>query len=451
MKRNHSIAIIFLGICCVQSARLQAQELTLDWSDKSIKSTPSGVHKGETLNVTVIGVNDILYDYKLNVNLQTQAATDDLALLGKLLGLAGGSTTSGVATPANVGSCQSAVDAATDDLNSINFELLKPANNLIPSASAGVGAIALSASLAGWQAAVGDSGLLSKLDDDVAKVSRVCTGDERQKFLTGAYDKFDKFRKKVEGLHTIQGQSVASTGEVSSVGLKVTEEYKDDNGKIHTVYTFNKTQYFSSVLTLSGGILLSSLRHPTYVRQSVPNATDPVLAIDGGAEPVPYILGMLNYKLPLPCVDWPNFGFALSTGPVLRVGGSNNSSSFGYFNGISVDFWHRLYVTIGSHVGQFADIPLGFKIGQTIPPSFGQLTPTNRWSARLAIAITYKTTDLGSLSASSTGGSKQPTLTPSPTPSGGTPKPAPTPAGGAAAPSPTPTPTPTPPAPTSMP
>src|SRR4029077_7168009 len=107
-------------------------------------------------------------------------------------------------------------------------------------------------------------------------------------------------------------------------------------------------------------------------------------------------------KLPFgKLTNWNHYGLALSTGPVLRVGGTTGTSSFGYFNGLSIHFWHRLYVTRGSHVGQFADVPLGFAVGQSIPSTFtGQLTPTNRWSARVGWAITYKTNDLGSLTPS---------------------------------------------------
>ncbi len=167
------------------------------------------------------------------------------------------------------------------------------------------------------------------------------------------------------------------------------------------------------MLSLSGGVLFSTLRHPTYVRQPVPGASDPVLGINGGAQPTPYIVGLLNYKMPY-FDPWKDVGLAISTGPVLRVGGDTNTSAFGYFNGISVHFWHRLFVTFGSHVGQFADIPTGFKIGQTIPASFGQLTPSNRWSARFAIAVTYKTNNLSALTSSSKDSTAPPSKTPAP-------------------------------------
>src|SRR6185437_11247548 len=64
-----------------------AQEISVDWADRSVTSQPSEIHKGDTVKVTVSHVNDILYDYKVNVTLQIQGGADDLAQLGKLIGL----------------------------------------------------------------------------------------------------------------------------------------------------------------------------------------------------------------------------------------------------------------------------------------------------------------------------------------------------------------------------
>src|SRR5712671_6721521 len=328
MRVNGCIYRIVMAAAMLGGSALSAQEITIDWADKSIKSSPTEIHKGDTVKVTVTNVNNILYDYKVNVSLQT-GSSDDLALLGKLLGGGGSIPMAKV----EVTDCQSAIKNATKQLNDINV-LVKKEPNL--NASTNSAPIPLAASLVSWEVATKAN--LPDLDTDVAKVKSLCTGDESQQFLAGAYDKFDKFRKKVEGPHTAEGQSVASSGEVSAVIVNVTESYKDADGKTQTVYIFNKTINFSAVLNLSGGVLLSTLRHPTYIRQAVPGATDPILAINGGAQPVPYIVGLLNYRFP--GLDWAKVGFALSTGPVLRVGGDTNTSSFGYFNGMSLHLWH---------------------------------------------------------------------------------------------------------------
>jgi hypothetical protein len=394
-----------LVISALTGYSLFAQEITVDWPGRTITSSPSEIHKGDTVKVTVSEVNNILYDYKVNVTFQIQAGGDDLAQLGKLIGLSVGPGANRFEPPAT---CQEALTNAKGTLTDLSAQLNDPKNYLLASASP-TEAIPLKQSLEGWRVATNDNSKVTILDQDVAIVKNKCTGDESKSFLND-YDKFDKFRKKVEGPHTVEGQSVASSGEVSAVTVSITESYTDAGGKKHTVSTFSKTLNFSAVLNLSGGVLFSTLRHPTYVRQSIPGSADSVLGIDGGSQPVPMIVGLLNYKIPR--MDFSTIGFALSSGPVLRVGGSSGTTGFGYFNGVSIHVWHRLFVTAGSHVGQFPDIPTGFKIGQTIPSSFGQLTPANRWSARFAVAVTYKTNDLGALTSQTKPAAKQDTSKP---------------------------------------
>ncbi len=368
---------------------LSAQEITMNWPDRSITSAPTEIHKGDVVKVTVSNVNDILYDYKVNVSLQIGSG-DDLALVAKFLVPGGGAAAARTATP----TCPEALANAKADLKAITTDITAE-NNLVPNATT---PIPLTASLAGWKKATLTDGRLANLDSDVANVKNLCPGNQSNDFLAGAYAQFDKVRKKAEGSHAVQAQSVASSGEVSAVTIDITESYTDSSGKTQTVTVYHKTLSFSPVLSLSGGVLFSTLRQPTYVRQTVPGSTNSVLGVDGGGVPVPYIIGLLNYRVPR--LDWPKVGFALSTGPVLRVGGSSTATSFGYFNGLSVTFWHRLYVTGGSHVGQFPDTPAGFAVGQSIPSTFtGQLTPVHRWTARFAIAVTYKTNDLGALSS----------------------------------------------------
>lgn len=52
-------------------------------------------------------------------------------------------------------------------------------------------------------------------------------------------------------------------------------------------------------------------------------------------------------------------------------------------------------MTVGTHVGEFADFPQGFThAGQVIPSGTGTPTPTKRYTARLAFGITYTLKDL---------------------------------------------------------
>lgn len=367
-----------------------AQEIKIDWADKSVKEQPTEIHKGEKVKVTALNVNDILYDYKVSVSLQTQAAIDDFALLSSFLTAASNQRT-GIAQD-----CSTPLSQARTILDQINADIKKPANNLVASASGPP--ITLNASLKGWDAATKTDDRLKKLEAAVADVKDKCPGADSKDFLA-AYDALSRIRQKAEGAHTASGESVASSAEVSSVSIEITESVKDATGNQQVLTTYTKTLSFSSVLNLSAGVLFSTLRHPNYIRQTVPNNAQPVLAIDGGSEPTPYLVGLLNYRFP--GLSWSKVGFALSTGPVLRVGGDSGASTFSYFNGVSFEFWNRLFVTAGSHVGQFPDIPEGFQVGQAIPANFGQLAPTNRWSARFAVAVTYKTQDLGALKPTS--------------------------------------------------
>jgi hypothetical protein len=104
-------------------------------------------------------------------------------------------------------------------------------------------------------------------------------------------------------------------------------------------------------------------------------------------------IALLNYAVPR--LDSDTIGLAISTGPVLQLNtGSSDVSNLGYFAGLSVHFWRRLFLTPGWHVGQFSDFPTGLYPGDTIPQNYGNLTGVNRWSARFAFAITYRVADL---------------------------------------------------------
>ena len=104
----------------------------------------------------------------------------------------------------------------------------------------------------------------------------------------------------------------------------------------------------------------------------------------------------------------------------MKLGGGDESP-FGFFTGISGHLYHRFYVTPGIHFGQFADFPVGFGNGSTVPENFGELNPVKRWTARFGLAITFKAKDFSSLGSSGkpkvTGDEASPKPTPSPSPS----------------------------------
>lgn len=193
---------------------------------------------------------------------------------------------------------------------------------------------------------------------------------------------------------------------ISSTGTSIDFLYQVDNKHYTTFRIREQTQYngrFTSrsihwrcglddVLTLSLGAMFTTLAYRTYDHQAVPTAsgTQDRLVVNGNSSWNPQGLALLNYKL------WnadkaPQPGFALSTGPAFKFGGSPSVSSFGWFAGLSFSIWRRCFISAGMHLGQFADFPPGFANGTPIPANFGQLTPTTRWSGRFAIGLTVQT------------------------------------------------------------
>jgi hypothetical protein len=332
----------------------------------------------------------------VDLQLQSQTSSDDFAQLSKILGsYASGGSNALSASPSPT--CGDYVTEAKNALGDIGTLIKDPKNYLTPSAPPGK-AIPLEDSLKGWHDAIVPelSGLQTVADH---LMSPPCSADaSASAFLAGDYQVFDKFRKKVEGNHIAQGQAVASTGDVASVAISVTESSQGVK-----LTQFDKTLHFSSMLTLSGGVLFSELQNRSYIQRQVPatsgTGTMNVLGVDGLSGPTPLLLGLLNYKIPY--LDFAKWCVSVSSGPAIRLGAKSRTSSFGYFGGISIHLWHRLFITPGIHVGNFADYPTGLTMNQTIPANFGQLTPVNRWSARFAIGLTYRTIDLGPLSGQS--------------------------------------------------
>jgi hypothetical protein len=388
--RRHIFLISVAGMLLLAGTEAgRAQEITIDWATKKVISEPTEIHKGETLKVSVNNVNNILYDYTVDIQLQITSNSDDLAaLLSLLKNLPAVQFTKPGAT-----ACETKVADARKMLDEI-ADLMKK-NNLSAEARKGK-SITLQESLNGWEDAIKPR--LPALQNAINDLTGTCGTDSQvTTFLSGPYRQFDNFRKKVEGPHVAEGQAQASTGDVASVTVTVTEKSQGT-----TLDSRKWTLRFSSVLTLSGGVLFSTLPDVSYVRRSVPttDGSADVLGVDGGSRPVPMLLGLLNYRIP-----WLNsdkWGLDISSGPAIRLGGKSDTTSFGYFVGVSFNLWHRLYITPGVHVGQYADFPAGFTLNQPIPASFGELTPVKRWTARFAIGITYKTLDLGALKGQST-------------------------------------------------
>jgi hypothetical protein len=181
---------------------------------------------------------------------------------------------------------------------------------------------------------------------------------------------------------------------------------------------------FDDTLSLSVGTLFTEVPYRTYTPQNVPGAAgvQNLLVVSENGRWTPQGVGLLNYKL-FNMDKGLQLGLSASSGPVFKFGGTPGVSNFGWFAGASVSIWHRLFLTPGLHVGEFADYPAGFGNNTVVPANFGTPTPEKRWTGRFAFSITYRTNSLvksTSNSAPSTNTSAKPPAasdTPAPAPS----------------------------------
>src|SRR5947209_6123879 len=86
MKTKICAYCIVMSALIVAASPLFGQAIVINWTSRSVESAPAEIHKGDKVNVTVKEVNNILYDYTVDVSLQVQSGGDDLALLGGFLG-----------------------------------------------------------------------------------------------------------------------------------------------------------------------------------------------------------------------------------------------------------------------------------------------------------------------------------------------------------------------------
>jgi hypothetical protein len=188
----------------------------------------------------------------------------------------------------------------------------------------------------------------------------------------------------------------------SSCTFTITETYQTADTTPAVTVTFTAGQ---PRMTISIGPLFSQIQDRSYSVVTAPpvagtTTNQTVLQVNGISSLTTYLTGLLNFSLPLEH-DWLNGergGFALSTGPVVRVGGQSSASAFGWYAGASYHLYHLIYLTAGAHIGQFAGMPVGFSSpGQVVPSSFPTPTPQNRTTARFAFAITLKAKDLTGL------------------------------------------------------
>ena len=368
--------VLLLGISTVNA------QVIYDWAKggDTPKSYPTITRK-QKVHIQVININDILYSYRIEVT-QTPLDTDDFAAIANLLT----HPVKSAAPDALVPPCNErenalklALDAATKEINE---------DKKLPTGYAGLAtktSIPLEQSIAAWEShadAIAKTRAAYK-----ALVDNSCTQTADPKLLKDYLD-FDtavtRIQKIVDGPHEIGTDE--EIGPATHVSVKVIELF---GPKTISTKTFSFDT--ADVLTLSAGAMFSRIQDRTYEPRKDPTSELNTLTVTGNSRATPSLVALLNYNLGALHMDWEKLGFALSAGPVLRVGGQSETSSFGFFTGISGHLYHRIFFTPGFHFGQFADFPVGFANGSSVPANFGELTPVKRWTSRFGLAITFKT------------------------------------------------------------
>jgi hypothetical protein len=245
-------------------------------------------------------------------------------------------------------------------------------------------------------------------DPNKPPVKEVCEGivktvsDTYRDVLQKAYDQI------FNGLHTVEAKFEAKSCKTEI--LTVTEKYKGTPTGQSVVVRLDAD---CDQVTASGGILLTEIQNRTYTSVPLPNQTGQFLAVGGTGKFRPVFVALTNFNFPFEPLGHKatatsgDMRLGLSIGPVIQ-NTTSNVSAFGWFVGGTISFLHRLYVSPGVHVGEFADFPLGFTPNQQIPANFGTLTPVKRWTSRFGIALTIKGWDI---SKTVKGGSDTPTPT----------------------------------------
>ena len=410
----HQFALV-LVILVSTSAAARAQTVVYDWSsDSKVPESYPRITRRENVKFRITNVNDILFNYKLEIT-QTPISSDDFANLSGMLSRFSRSVTTTGAVP----TCQALREEAelltNQAITAINANPKLPVGYAKSSPHISV---PLQDSINAWKSH------LPAIDvalNAIRDYRQQCTGQIARE-LNVSFTEFETTVRdldaKVNSSHVFEDNHVIDPG--NDVTATVIERFKNETIKTKT-FSFPGVD----VLTLSAGALFSRIPDRTYEARKSPISSLNLLTVEGNSRATPSLVGLLNYSLGSIGLDYNNAGLALSAGPVMKLGNQSEASSFGFFTGISGHLYHRLYITPGIHFGQFADFPVGFNNGSTVPENFGEITPVKRWTARFGLAISFKAKDFSGLTASepkvtgseASGTPAQPAASPSPSPS----------------------------------
>jgi hypothetical protein len=377
-------------------------------------ASPDTIYVSGGSVLRIIGMNSILYTYQVQVK-EIKGTGDDLSQWSDLIKSVTTNLIPKTNAAAPAGGCQLAAleNDANDELASIRAQIKKMLPD--PPTSGNYKSISFTTSKAAWDQirVLYDTfeNKIAAIQAELAKSQCDTEPDARDKAEQLILDEFPDMRVLVD---EIQKKADAPWQDVpyqltrtSDFTVTVTEQYQGASTDAKPV-VFNLNHGYS-VLTLSGGFLLTKLQARSYTSVTEPvttagsstPSTQNVLGVSGlGSGLRPALVALFNYHDPFNWpVNRPNFGLALSAGPVIDVSnGKADTSKFGVFVGASTHIWTRLFITAGVHFGEFSDFPLGYHApGQIIPPNSGTPTGVTRWTGRLAVAITFRGKDFSGL------------------------------------------------------
>jgi hypothetical protein len=397
------IFFVFVGMA-------SAQKIEYDWQSNGSGQPliwPSNITKTQVVPFVIHNTNNLLYTYRVGGSC-TQTNLDPWGTIAPVLksGATAGDQPPNLTDTQKIAfnACSTDIANANGDWNTVKTQVDLLKNTPAPDGdktctSAKPCRISLVATQKRWEENI--ESVLQSAEADIAKAVGSCSTAPQTASSARA------LQEQAQGLRKWYSSSHDWTGAVSvipdsSCTFTITETYLtvDTTPAVTVSFTAGQPR-----MTVSVGPLFSQIQDRGYSVVTAPPPTgsttnQTVLQINGISSLSTYLTGHLNFALPLQG-DWFNGergGIAISTGPVLRIGGQSAASAFGWYAGPSYHLYHLIYFTAGMHIGQFADLPGGFSSpGQTVPSGFPTPVARNRTTARFAFGITLKAKDLTTL------------------------------------------------------
>jgi hypothetical protein len=386
------VSFSLIILCSPIFLRGQGTSFSFDWSSRpkttgqTVNAPQLSLTSTEQVTFRITNINDIFYNYKMNCTATAKEGAD----LSPILGL----RFPGEAAP-------SPCDV------SAQMVLTQVETYLNTPAECGINCTSIS---------VGDTKQqISKFVQQINNALK-CDGlkEPLKNQLTETLQKLSDYLM-LDHIVTFQNPVSPDQNYTCTVTEYYMQQPTTDGSLIISVQPTN------ALITLSLGPVFSKLQNRSYSAVVAPNAgssgTSTVLGVQGNSISSG-IAALVNVRVPIPHFDGPKWGVDLAAGPVVRLNSQSGTSSAGFFAGISLRLYRYIFVTPGSHVGEFADFPQGFSgPGQPIPPNFGTPQPRIRTSARFGIAITFQVKDFSSVGKSTVAATNPP-----PVPAGGQPQ-----------------------------